>query len=131
MSPSNDSSGKRETPGDENVLLALFLQKPDPAPMSGTDLRALDSAAVLQRQMAPWTTLSATTGPPPVLITSLGLLCPDHIGRTSCVLVSQRGRADRELGGRKIPGTIRTMRKASRGDTLPRIPKNLDVNLYA
>ena len=54
------------------VLLAPFLQKPDPAPMSGTDLRALDSAAVLQRQTAPWTTLSATTRPPPVLITSGG-----------------------------------------------------------
>ena len=54
------------------VLLAPFLQKPDPAPMSGTDLRTLDSAAVLQRQTAPWTTLSATTRPPPVLITSGG-----------------------------------------------------------
>ena len=63
---------KREAQAGDDVLLGPFLQKPDPAPMSGTDLRTLDSAAVLQRQTAPWTTLSATTGPPPVLITSGG-----------------------------------------------------------
>ena len=99
------------------VLLAPFLQKPDPAPMSGTDLRTLDSAAVLQRQTAPWTTLSATTGPPPDLITLGG-----HPVSLFLNEVEQIG-----SGGKK---DIRNYKK-DREDLVPRISKNLEINLSA